>query len=84
MTYLICRLDRFELTQCENQFIDLARSYFREKRELTEQQEPILEGIYSEKLRWAKLGLIREKSIARGLVRKGLTRSRNKLNLGPS
>ncbi len=76
---LICGLNRFELTQCENQFIELAKSYFRKKHELTEQQEAILEGIYNEKLRWAKLGLIKEKSIRKGLAREELTRSRNKL-----
>ncbi len=62
LNYLVSRLNRFELTQCEKQFIESAKVYFRERGELTEEQEKILEGIYNEKLRWSKLGLIREKS----------------------
>jgi hypothetical protein len=71
LNYLISRLNRFELTQCEKKFIELAKGCYRDKEKLTEQQEMILEGIYKEKLRWAKLGLIREKNIARGLTKNG-------------
>ena len=62
LNYLASRLNRFELTRCEKEFIESAKVYFRERGELTEEQEKILEGIYKEKLRWSKLGLIREKS----------------------
>ena len=65
LNYLVSRLNRFELTRCEKDFIESTKVYFRERCELTEEQEKILEGIYSEKLRWSKLGLIREKSTER-------------------
>ena len=65
LNYLVSRLNRFELTRCEKEFIESAKVYFRERGELMEEQGKILEGIYNEKLRWAKLGLIREKSTAR-------------------
>ncbi len=71
LNYLISRLKRFELTQCEKKFIELAKGCSRGKGKLTEQQEIILEGICKEKLRWAKLGLIREKNIARQLAKTG-------------
>ena len=56
LNYLVSRLNRFELTRCEKDFIESTKVYFRERCELTEEQEKILEGIYNEKLRWAKLG----------------------------
>ena len=70
LNYLIFRLNRFELTQCEKKFIELAKGCYIDKGGLTEQQEMILEGIYKEKLKWAKLGLVREKNIARELCPK--------------
>ncbi len=65
LNYLVTRLNRFELTRCEKEFIESAKVYFRERGELTGEQEKILEGIYNEKLRWTKLGLIGEKSTGR-------------------
>ena len=62
LNYLISRLDRFELTSCERRFIELLEGYFSKTHELTQEQETILQALYTEKLRWAKLGLIREKS----------------------
>jgi len=56
-------LNRFELTRCEKQFLELVTSYFDQKGILTEEQEVILEGLYREKMRWARLGLIREKGV---------------------
>jgi len=73
LNYLTCRLNRFELTSCEKRFIELLKSYHREECELTEEQETILQGLYNEKLSWAKLGLIREKSTERSLAREQLT-----------
>ena len=61
--YLVSRLNRFELTRREKQFFDLVRGSFREKGELTEEQEVILEGIYREKVRWHKLGFISSKAM---------------------
>jgi len=61
LSYLISRLNHFELTQCEKHFIELVKPSFRERGRLTEGQEMILEGIYREKLRWRDLGLINEK-----------------------
>ena len=62
LSYVVSRLNRFKLTRSENRFVELLKSSFREKPELTEEQETILQALYTEKLRWAKLGLIREKS----------------------
>ena len=62
LNYLVSRLNRFELTRCEKEFMESTKVYLRERGEITEEQEKILEGIYKEKLRWSKLGLIREKS----------------------
>ena len=73
LNYLVSRLSRFELTRCEKRFIELLKSYHREECELTEEQETILQGLYNEKLNWAKLGLIREKSTERSLAREQLT-----------
>jgi uncharacterized membrane-anchored protein len=64
----ISKLNRFVLTRREKQFIELVGAYFREKRQLNEEQEAILEGLYNEKLRLAKLGLIRKKATWRILT----------------
>ena len=63
MKYFMSKLNRFELTRCEKQFLELVTSYFDQKGILTEEQEVILEGLYREKMRWARLGLIREKGV---------------------
>ncbi len=54
-------------------FIQLMKSYFGEKGQLTEEQETMLEGIYKEKLGWANLGPIKGKNTAEGisLAKKG-------------
>jgi len=57
------KLNRFELTRCEKQFLELVTGYFDQKGILTEEQEVILEGLYREKMRWARLGLISEKGV---------------------
>jgi hypothetical protein len=41
----------------------LVTSYFDQKGILTEEQEVILDGLYREKMRWARLGLISEKGV---------------------
>jgi hypothetical protein len=61
--YLVSGLIRFELTGREKLFFELLKGWFREKGELTEEQEMILEGIYTEKVRWYKLGLISRKGV---------------------
>lgn len=57
------KLNRFELTRCEKQFLERVRSYFKHKGTLTEEQEVVLEGLYREKIRWARSGLSSEKGV---------------------
>jgi hypothetical protein len=59
-------LNAYELNARERQFVDWAAECFTSKKSLTQQQESILEGIYREKMRWAKLGLITKRGAARG------------------
>jgi hypothetical protein len=47
-------LGRYELTLLEKQFVGLVKEYFEKNGMITEQQESILEGIFSEKIRWMK------------------------------
>ena len=63
LKYFMSKLNRFELTRCEKQFLELVTSYFDQKGILTEEQEVILEGLYREKMGWARLGLISEKGV---------------------
>ncbi len=63
LKYLMSGLNRFKLTRCEKQFLELVKGYFEQKGVLTEEQEVMLEGLYREKVRWARLGLISEKGI---------------------
>lgn len=65
LNYLLSRLNHFELTKCEKRYLKLLISHFMLRRELTVEQETILSGLYNEKVRWAKLGLIKEKGTER-------------------
>jgi hypothetical protein len=69
LNYLISRLNRFGLTRGEKQVIELTKDSFRDNGGLTKEEEVILEGIYKQKLRWAKAGLIGEKSTVRDLTK---------------
>jgi hypothetical protein len=42
-------LNRYKLTGLEKRFVQSVEQYFKKKSMLTEQQESILEGVYSEK-----------------------------------
>jgi hypothetical protein len=55
---LVTYLSRCDLTGRERQFVARIKEYFISKGHLTEEQEAILEGLYKEKLTWAKSGLI--------------------------
>jgi hypothetical protein len=57
-------LNGYELTSCENHFVEAVRSRFETRGELTDQQEAILEGIFNEKVRWARRGLIAQRTSA--------------------
>jgi hypothetical protein len=63
---IVTSLSGYELNSRERQFVDWAVECFTSKKSLTQQQESILEGIYREKMRWAKLGLITKRGAARG------------------
>jgi len=54
---ILLLLEHYELTVREKQFIEAVDKYFREKREVTDQQESILQGIYREKI-WARKALL--------------------------
>jgi hypothetical protein len=48
-------LRHYSLTVREERFIDLVSQYWEQKGSLTDEQECILEGVYRETRRWAKL-----------------------------
>jgi hypothetical protein len=58
LKYIISGLSRYELTSLEKRFIEGARHSLEKHCGLTEQQESILEGLYMEKTRWIKKGII--------------------------
>jgi hypothetical protein len=78
---IVTWLSRYELNGQEKQFVARAREHFTSKGHLTEQQESILEGLYGEKIKWAKLGLISEKGAIGNCSRNGTTRTQRKLPL---
>ncbi len=51
-------LSRYELTLMEKRFIERAKHSLEEQGGLTEQQECMLEGLYMEKTRWIRKGII--------------------------
>jgi hypothetical protein len=55
---IISGLSRYELTPLEKRFIEAAKHCLEEQDRLTEGQESILEGLYKEKTRWLKKGII--------------------------
>jgi uncharacterized membrane-anchored protein len=68
-------LSCYDLNGREKQFVAQVREYFMSRGHLTEQQEAILQNMYKEKLKWAKLGLITGKRAASGSRRNSRTRS---------
>ena len=55
---IISGLSRYELTSLEKRFIEAAKLSLEKQGRLTEQQESILEGLYMEKTRWIRKGII--------------------------
>ena len=51
--YIVLRLEHYELTVRERQFVEAVENYFRKYGRVTDQQESILYGIYREKI-WAR------------------------------
>ena len=55
---IISGLSRYELTSLEKRFIEAAKLSLEKQGRLTEQQETILEGLYMEKTKWIRKGII--------------------------
>jgi hypothetical protein len=51
LDWVMSGLNRYKLTQKEDQFVKSAEQYFNQKNTLTEQQEERLENLYKEKSR---------------------------------
>jgi len=49
---IVSGLNRYELTNLEQRFVESIDQYFKRTGKLTEQQESILEGLYMEKTRF--------------------------------
>ena len=62
-------LEHYELTAREKQFIEAVEKYFRENRNVTEQQESILNGIYREKI-WARKAFWGDGNVGRKIPHK--------------
>jgi len=75
---IVSGLNDFKLTQHEKRFLELVEASFGERGRLTEEQETMLEGIYREKLKWARLGLISRERTVRGPISRESPRFRNK------
>jgi hypothetical protein len=70
--WFLLRLEHYELTVREKQFIEAVEIYFHENRKVTDQQESILQGIYKEKI-WARKAFFSESHVPKELpVRKRL------------
>jgi hypothetical protein len=79
---ILSSLDDFKLTQHEKRFLELVKTSFGERGSLTEEQETMLEGVYREKVKWARLGLIPRERTVRGSISREPARFRNKEHLG--
>ncbi len=55
---MISGLSRYELTFTEKRFVEGAKHSLEEQGRLTEQQECMLEGLYMEKTKWIRKGII--------------------------
>ncbi len=51
-------LNRYELSQQEQKFVQSVEQYFRQHGRLTDQQEAVLEGIYREKMKWMRSAMV--------------------------
>jgi len=49
LRYILCVLNRYELSLREEWFVEALKKYFNENGKITDQQESVLEGIYKEK-----------------------------------
>ncbi len=75
---ILSGLNDLKLTQHEKRFLELVEASFGERGRLTEEQETMLEGIYREKLKWARLGLIPRERTVRGAISREPARFGNK------
>ena len=66
---ILSGLNDYDLTMGEKRFVEAVKHHFKEKGGLTDQQETILEGIYREKMRWERDGIIFRKNGARNSAR---------------
>jgi hypothetical protein len=64
--FLTSELKRYELTEIEKRFVSLAGEHFTRRGILSEQQETVLRGIYTEKKRWGFPSL--KKGLAKNLT----------------
>ena len=55
---IVSGLSRYEMTYLEERFIEAAKLSLEKQGRLTEQQETILEGLYMEKTKWIRKGII--------------------------
>jgi hypothetical protein len=55
---ILSGLSRYELTVLEERFIEAAKHHLEDQGGLTEQQESMLEGLYMEKTRWVRKGIM--------------------------
>lgn len=56
---IVSGLTRYELTGLEKRFVQSVEEYFRQNHLLSEEQESILEGLYSEKMRFFKTAILK-------------------------
>ncbi len=68
--HILGELKYYDLNDLERRFVDAVIHFFQQEQRLTEQQESILEGLYREKARWARIGVIRRKHSARNVSSK--------------
>ena len=59
--HILVELKYYDLNDLERRFLDAVIHSFQHEQRLTDQQESILEGLYREKVRWARIGVIRRK-----------------------
>ncbi len=55
---IVSGLNRYELTELEQRFVQSVEQYFNHEGKLTDQQESILEGLYREKSRWMRNAIL--------------------------
>jgi hypothetical protein len=67
LNHILVELKYYDLSDLERRFVDTVKHFFQQEQRLTDQQESILEGLYREKIRWARIGVIRKKHSPRSM-----------------